>query len=661
MVLNFLKKKGDAPPDVGQEEAFEAKKEKKKKPFEAIKAKNKVVDEKLKKLKAGSSSVSSQTASPGLVKPGSPVGKPSIRDEKFKLEVDKLNAKVESITELLKGFSERFSNISQQIGEVRAMNLSNEKSISKSTQQSAKAVDIVKEVKPEELRVDFQRSDMRVNTLAEKIEATKQFAETVMDEIKDLRRKSSAFIGTDSILKLNEEVKEDLIELQKMGARVRVNADKSEQIFIELKKGLAETQKFNEMFNNLDKSYSSLQKEVEKLRVDYSNIVKQNEFGNFKKTTDAKFLAFDNSLSNVEDMKKESERLAGIVETILAIVKKNEEDLENLAVTVGEDRIKKVSDYDEKFSQILNVVEEITGEISDIKKKMGMKVSSKFFEDGGALVNKIRKDKEKKSLVSSNKRTALEPASEPSGPLSGPRDLIKRASDNLKNIKKKVKGIKGESDKIKKHVDKKVGKSSEVDLPVQEEEEPIKDSVGEESLDSEKKKVMNLDKKFEEQKYSKIEELFNKLKGIGKDLKGEMGVKDAGEIKKEKVVEKTEIPFVERKIKKKKIDNIKKDSKMKESGLKERGVLTDLSINKVKERKMPEKKAKSEKEIIKKKIIKPEKKPVKKKVDKRLKALEKARKVRARNLERKKKVYEQRIRNLKKARAARKKSGKRKG
>ncbi|MCH8860032.1 MAG: hypothetical protein IH843_02640 [Thaumarchaeota archaeon] len=37
-----------------------------------------------------------------------------------------------------------------------------------------------------------------------------------MNEIKDLRKKAGIFLGTDALLKLNEEVKDDMVQLQKL-------------------------------------------------------------------------------------------------------------------------------------------------------------------------------------------------------------------------------------------------------------------------------------------------------------------------------------------------------------------------------------------------------------------------------------------------------------
>ena|SRR3989338_3460065 len=289
------------------------------------------------------------------------------------LEINKLNAKIESITEWIKQFYERFSYVSESIGGIRAMAMNNEKSISKISLEAEKAFDIVKEVKPEVIRIDYQKLDARLVLLEGKLASNEQFSDTVMSEIKDLRKKAEMFMGTDALLQLNEEIKKDLIDLQKLASRVRVNSDRSEQLFIELRKGFAENQKLNKVFANLDASYGGLQNEISKLKIDYSNIIKRDEFSDFRKNIENKIIGLENSYNEIKKIKSDNERLTSMVETILAISKRNEDDIGKLAVSVGDDRIKKVSDYEERLNTLLSLVEKMSLEITRLRKKLNLK------------------------------------------------------------------------------------------------------------------------------------------------------------------------------------------------------------------------------------------------------------------------------------------------
>lgn len=385
MAFNFLKRKEDAPPDVGKEEEYEEEKKKgkknKKKEEDYDKDENVNIDsddedEEVKENREISKKIAK--------KPDS-----NNSDDFNNFEFQKINAKLEVVNALIKGFNERFGSVNQQIGEIRGMVLSNEKSISRLNQDALKAIDVVKEVKPDKLRIDYQKINLKVDTLSEKLEANRQIEETIMNEIKDLRQKAGIFVGTDALLKLNEEVKKDLIELQRVGSRVRVNADKSEQIFVELKKGFAQNEKVGSMVSNLDSSYAGLQKEIEKLKVDYSNIVEADDFEDFKKTINSKFSLMDNAVVEFDKLKDNNEKMMQLIEKTLLISKKNHEDIEDIAMTIGDDKIKRVSEYEDELNSILKIIDSLAGQISMIKKKIGIEEKKiPVSHDGQKIINR---------------------------------------------------------------------------------------------------------------------------------------------------------------------------------------------------------------------------------------------------------------------------------
>lgn len=383
-MFNFLKKKNNEVPDVGKEDEFEAER---KKNAEKLRKDEEGVDEE----EAVEEAVEEETEEPEEIKADKKTGKKVLEKQKIDssdFEMERVRARLESLNEIIKASNERFSGISQQIGEIRAMALANEKSISKATIEAEKTVDIVKEVKPEQLRIDYQKLDTKILGVAERIEAKNQFEESIMNEVKDLRRKAGIFMGTEALLKLNEEVKKDLIDIQRVSNRVSMQAEKSEGIFVELKSGFAENQKTEEIVKNLDSSYSGLKKEIEKLKIDYSNIVNRNELGSFQKTMNNKLVVIENALSSLESIESENERLSQIIETTLAISKRNKEDIADIAMTIGDDRIDRVSDYENQISSILSIIDTLAGQISELKKKAGIDTGIKAKHDGNIIGKK---------------------------------------------------------------------------------------------------------------------------------------------------------------------------------------------------------------------------------------------------------------------------------
>ena len=261
-MFDFLKKnKGEVPPDVGQEDAVGKKGAKSKgnvgndvgstdseEEIEEV-GEEGLTSESEEEIENDSSDkpvgrdygVEEEEESPkkksarGVKKSGragsAGFGIGGVSEEKLNLELEKIRSRMEAMASLIQGYTERLSMMSQQIGEVRAMNLATEKSIAKLSTEASKAADIVKEVRPERLRVEYQKMDLKAQELFERIEANKQFADSVLEELKDVKRKMRNFLGTEELLKLNDDVKKDLIETQQLAARARLHADKTEQLF----------------------------------------------------------------------------------------------------------------------------------------------------------------------------------------------------------------------------------------------------------------------------------------------------------------------------------------------------------------------------------------------------------------------------------------------
>lgn len=356
-VFDFLKKNDmDTPPDVGREEPIVPAPE--------------VSDEPVSDV---SDEDSAEEVYSGGKKKGrkeskaSRVSKSVAEKETMNLEIQKIQARIEALNSLSKGLSERFSVVNQTLGELRAMNLSNEKAVAKLESLSAKAVGVVEEVKPERLRFDFQKIDMKVEQLAQKFESRQVFVDNLMEEVKDLRRKTGTFVGTDALLKLNEDVKKDLISTQQISARARMHADKAEQMFIEFNRGLAQSEKILGLVNNLDNNYGSLKKELEKMKLDYSNVATKNDILDVKKYFENKVLAVDNAVNAVKKIESDNERLVKVLETSLAISRQNKEDIADIALTIGNDHLQKVSEYDTKLNEILKVIDTLAGQVAELR------------------------------------------------------------------------------------------------------------------------------------------------------------------------------------------------------------------------------------------------------------------------------------------------------
>ena len=346
MKFNFFKKSSEGVPDVGKEET----------PVKPLAEE----DEKAEEAANQETSQKEQT-----------------KEDKTKVEstssiaqslaFERLNAKLDALDGLIKGMNERFSVVNQTLGELRVMNVNNEKLITKYSVESSKAVDIVNEVQPDKLRVDLQRLDLKIQQTNEKLDSNKQFAETVMNELKDLRRNVNTFMNTEELLKFNDDVRKDLMFTQQLVSKSKLYSDKTEQLFVEVKKWAAESQKLSERIKNLDSIYEGMQKENSKLKIDFSSVANQNDLNKLKREIETKIAVYTNTVDELDRIKDEHDRLEKLIERIVAVEQQNKRDIDKISLSSGIEPV----DYDRKIDSILHLLDALAGEITRIKIKLG--------------------------------------------------------------------------------------------------------------------------------------------------------------------------------------------------------------------------------------------------------------------------------------------------
>lgn len=156
------------------------------------------------------------------------------------IQVAKLAAKVESLLDIRKSYSERFTAMSEQIGEVRGMVLDTSKQIQKLEVDSTKAIELVKEVQPEQFMSVLRKQEASLEALKASLESKEAVMHDITEELHKVRKQMSFYRGIEQVTELNKEIKKDLISIKKVQSVVERHADKVESIFIDLQKKYGE-------------------------------------------------------------------------------------------------------------------------------------------------------------------------------------------------------------------------------------------------------------------------------------------------------------------------------------------------------------------------------------------------------------------------------------
>ncbi len=170
---------------------------------------------------------------------------------KLSTEIDRMKASIEAFTEVRKSFTERFTRVSEQIGELRSMILERDKSIQEIELKAIKAYDLVDSVHPEKIMTQVQKQDAKAEALKANLEGNESIMDRVMEELKETKKKIEFFRGVEEIVKLSEEVKRELIEIKKIESKIAINTDKVETIYSEMRTKFQVLDEFESKVNEM--------------------------------------------------------------------------------------------------------------------------------------------------------------------------------------------------------------------------------------------------------------------------------------------------------------------------------------------------------------------------------------------------------------------------
>ena len=99
-------------------------------------------------------------------------------------EVDRLKAGQEAFQEVRKSFTERFTRVSEQIGELRSMILDRDRTIQTLELKAVKAIDLVESIKPDKFMMDLERQNVKIEALKANLEGNEAILRSGYGRIK---------------------------------------------------------------------------------------------------------------------------------------------------------------------------------------------------------------------------------------------------------------------------------------------------------------------------------------------------------------------------------------------------------------------------------------------------------------------------------------------
>ena len=233
--------------------------------------------------------------------------------EKLGVDMTKLEAFTDSFKDFRSSITERFSAINEQVGELRGNLNDTNRSVSTMEVKTIKAVDLVDAVQPDKLMIDVQKLDAKIEAVKSNIESNEEMMRLIKEQMSKMRSQIMVFRGTEQIIKLNEETKNELMDVKKVAAVCEQHADRVEAIFMELQKTY---KAFNDFLGELDGIKSDIKDTASKAEALFQ-----------KSQT---FLTKHDFENRIAKMERDDKKLKGILEGIQDADKRLTVDLKKM-------------------------------------------------------------------------------------------------------------------------------------------------------------------------------------------------------------------------------------------------------------------------------------------------------------------------------------------
>jgi chromosome segregation ATPase len=233
-------------------------------------------------------------------------------DSKLGVEVIKIKAQLEGLNEQRQAVNDRFGRLNESIGEMRGMIMDTNKAVGNIEASATKAIDLVENVKPDLLMVEIRKQDSKLESLKANLESNESLMKDLMSEVKEMRKRMDFYKGVEQVVKMNNEIKDELIQIKKIEGNIDRHSNKVETIFLEVEKKFTEFDKYGDTAKDLQRNFDKIQGDVDKLRVKVEDKSDKKEvmtfvtkFNDFEKhTTNIINLLDERSKTSIDEIKK---------------------------------------------------------------------------------------------------------------------------------------------------------------------------------------------------------------------------------------------------------------------------------------------------------------------------------------------------------------------
>jgi chromosome segregation ATPase len=193
------------------------------------------------------------------------------------MRLDQLEAQVTALASFREVYDARFTTLSEKIGEIRSMVLTQAKDSAELKAKAEKALMSIEGIRPEEFRAAIMRRDAEIEGIKTKMSALEDMIKSLMNEMKEFRSTIAQFKGMEAILGMTDEARKNMIRIQQLKDQVEVMSDKVMAAFLEFQRGFRDVTNLSLRLNTLEEAVRPLEKTVSQMDVTVKQAVTKAE------------------------------------------------------------------------------------------------------------------------------------------------------------------------------------------------------------------------------------------------------------------------------------------------------------------------------------------------------------------------------------------------
>ena len=314
--------------------------------------------------------------------------------DKLTAKIDKINALVDFLMESKKVETEKFARINEQVGELRGEIAEREKKVQSLEAEATRASELVKAVQPEKFLSKIEKEDVKIEIVKAKVNNQEKISNEIIKEMKDIKRLITTFRGTEQVLELNQEIKDEITTAKKILTNVDINASKVEKLFTDFNKQYLELKSIKEDAIKVNVLFLELKKDFDAIKVNILSLGKVQEVINIEKIRIEQKNAITELIKERDKFRKPMGELKGVLGEIKNVEKSIKLNKEHIEHIVKESQQRHII-FQDLFLQFQKDYQKIKQKESKEEQKI-IELKEYIRE---SLINKIKKSTIRKELL----------------------------------------------------------------------------------------------------------------------------------------------------------------------------------------------------------------------------------------------------------------------